>query len=282
MRGFRSRTSRFAPPPPNRAESTLTVPDELLEWGRAPERVVTWSRDWAREVADLAARSLEAPLDEKATERFLSRLEALVVEAIRAGRPDLLTGLDVQTAEWLGLQYAFTLADGTPLTIGSEGQFGWSEVRVLTEAFQHATLAKQLREEGSGGDGWPEPDGLGRLAVRGLGLVREVFPSARVSEARPVASFACVACGTEEGSTRVEVDGGALYCSACWSAKTEAAPSQRAWRPPVAVEDARPLDDEAVSDLERVLERLRAEKLVRDREKRIEERKARQVRADKS
>lgn len=268
---FRSTRSREVVAPPS-AESTLTVPDALLDWGSDPTRVVSWSRDWSREVRDLASRSLDSPLGDKDTQKLLARLEALVVEAIRAGRPDLLLGLDMQTAEWLGLNYSFEDTSGRRLSFGSEGAFGWAEVRVLTEAFKCATLAKQLRAEGSGGEGWPEPEGLGALALHLL-MVREEFPSARIAEAGPPASFACEVCGDTGGVTRIEVAPGVFYCRACWPAfKTDETP--RPSRSAVQ-EEPEPFDDEAVADEQKVLERWRAEKVVRDREKRLEDQRRR-------
>jgi len=227
-----NRSSRFqrkpAAEPPPKAVSTLAVPDALLEWGRDPSRVVGWSRDWAQEVAELAAASAVAPLTESATQRFLARLEALVAEAVAAGRSDLLVGLDIQTAEWLGLKYSATV-NGRSVEFGKGGDFEWSEVRVLTVAYQDAVEAKRLQvesdvqtEDASVESEEPDPEKLGPSALNAMDLVRGVFPSAKVAAAHPTQPLACCACGDTSGSARVEADLGSLYCWTCWSQKTGA------------------------------------------------------------
>lgn len=206
-----------APPPPVEAISTLTVPDALIAWGRDPERAVQWPRDWAREVAELADASTRRPLTEREGEVFLSRLEALVCEAIRADRPDLLTGLDMQTAEWLGLSYSFPF-DGQQLTIGKGGVFSWSEVRVLTSAFQAATKARETGVQG------PELSALPRAAVRVKSLLAAVFPDAEIGEVRPdEEDFACASCGEVGSSVKITTDYGAVHCSPCWREKIQSA-----------------------------------------------------------
>jgi hypothetical protein len=212
------RRNREAPPPPPKSISTLQVPDALLEWGRDPARVVTWSRDWAQEVAALAAASEDAPLTESVTQRLLARLEALVAEAVAAGRADLLVGLDMQTAEWLGLQYGVTVGDRR-VALGKGGDFDWSETRVLTEAHQRAVETKQLQSSPED----PDPAALASVALRAMDLVHEVFPGAKLSAAGPTGTFACVACGDTSGSVRVETDFESEYCRACWSKKTQLA-----------------------------------------------------------
>lgn len=210
-----ARRHQAPPPPPVEAVSTLTVPDALLAWGRDPERALRWSRDWAREVEELADASKRRPLTEREGEVFLSRLEALVCEAIHADRPDLLTGLDMQTAEWLGLSYSFPF-DGQRLTIGQGGAFSWSEVRVLTAAFQAATKAREAGAE------VPDPSALPRAAVRVKSLLASIFPDAEIGEVRPdEEDSACASCGGAGSSVKITTDYGAVYCSACWREKIQ-------------------------------------------------------------
>lgn len=229
---FRSTRSRAGlPPPPSKAESVLTVPDALLDWGREPSRVVGWPRDWAAEVRELAVRSEEGALDEKLTQQLLSRLEALVVEAIRAGRSDLLVGLDVQTMEWLGLAVTFEVGDA-PVTVGRTGTFSWSEVRVLHEAWEHAVLAKRLREEGSGGDGYPEPEQLRSATakmVKVMNAIREEWSDldVRVATVLPSEEHVCISCDRVLGVTSVELEGDLRYCGRCWSQRIDQ-PAKRA------------------------------------------------------
>ena len=213
---FRSTRPRQEPPPPPRGESVLTIPDALLAWGRDAARAVTWARDWAQEVTELVARSEQAPLDERATEELLSRLEGLVVEAIRFERSDLLEGLDIQTMEWLGLAVTFDMS-GESVSVGREGTFTWSEVRVLHQAWEQALLAKRLREEGSGGEGYPPPEPLGAMALRSLKLLRSEWPEARIGDVTPSEEHVCISCAKLLTTLAIELDGDLHYCGACWS-----------------------------------------------------------------
>lgn len=218
---FARRHEPAQPAPREEAVSTLKVPDALIAWGREPERAMRWSRDWAREVQELAEASERRPLTEPEGEVFLSRLEALVCEAIHADRPDLLTGLDMQTAEWLGLSYTFPF-DGQLLTVGKGGALSWSEVRVLTSAFQAATGARQARFSG------PDPSHLGRAAVRAKNMISAVFPDAEISEIRPEEEdSACASCGEGGLSVKITTDYGAVYCSPCWRDKIQVYPLNR-------------------------------------------------------
>ena len=202
-------------PAPEVAVSTLTVPDALLAWGRHPERALRWTRDWAREVAELAETSRSRPLNEREGEIFLSRLEALVCEAIQADRHDLLTGLDMQTAEWLGLSYSFPF-DGQKLTVGKNGVFSWAEVRLLTSAFQAATEARRQGAE------TPDPSQLARAAVRVKSLLSGIFPDARIGEIGPEGQdLPCASCGEADFSVKITTDYGSVYCSPCWRSKVE-------------------------------------------------------------
>lgn len=212
-----ARRQPVQPPPPVEAVSTLTVPDALIAWGREPDRAMRWSRDWAREVAELAEASKRRPLTEREGEIFLSRLEALVCEAIHADRPDLLTGLDMQTAEWLGLSYSFPF-DGQKLTVGRNGLFSWSEVRVLTSAFQAARSAREAGIQA------PDPADLGRVAVRVKAMLAAAFPDAEIGEAEPEdEDSACASCGGVGFAVKIMTDYGAVHCSPCWRDKIQSA-----------------------------------------------------------
>ena len=198
-------------PTPEPAVSTLVVPDALIAWGREPERAMGWSRDYAREVAEFAARGREHPLSETDAECLLSRLEALAVEAVRAGRGDLLLGLDVQTAEWLGLTYEIPL-DGQRVSVGRDGTLTWSEVRVLSSAYEAAIVARE-----SGG---PDPSRLARAAVRAKNLALSVFPGALIELVGPEEPDPpCASCGQPLRSVKIDALD-QLYCAPCWRLKT--------------------------------------------------------------
>lgn len=208
---MRVRRPRPPPPPPELAISTLTVPDALIAWGREPERAMGWPRDYAREVAELASQGHDLPLSEADAERLLSRLEALAVEAVRAGRHDLLLGLDVQTAEWLGLTYEIPL-DGQRVSVGRDGTLTWSEVRVLSSAYEAAIVARE-----SGG---PDPSRLARAAVRAKNLVFSVFPGALIESVGPEEPDPpCASCGQPLRSVKIDALD-QLYCAPCWRLKT--------------------------------------------------------------
>jgi len=204
-------------PTPEPAVSTLVVPDALITWGREPERAMGWSRDYAREVAELAARGREHPLSETDAERLLSRLEALAVEAVRAGRGDLLVGIDVQTAEWLRLSCEFPF-DGQRVSVGRDGTFSWSEVRVLSSAFESAR-ANEI-------EGSPDPAKIARAAVRAKNLVSQVFSDATIFALEPETDEApCASCGAPLPSVRIATESDFVYCSPCWRSKIEADPT---------------------------------------------------------
>lgn len=204
-------------PEPERAISTLVVPDALIAWGRDPERALAWPIDWAREVEEIADRGRDRPLSDRDTERLLSRLEALAVEAVRAGRSDLLLGLDVQTAEWLGLSVEVPL-DGQRVSVGRDGLLSWSELRVMSAAYEASVVA---------GDG-SDPSTLARAAVRAKNLVAAVFPEARIESIEPEQSDSvCAACGETLSSVKIDALD-RMYCSPCWRVK-----AARAMDPPV-------------------------------------------------
>lgn len=214
---MRVRRQEQESPAPEPAVSTLVVPDALIAWGRDPERAVGWPRDWAREVEELAARGREQALSEAEGERLLSRLEALVGEAVLAGRSDLLVGIDVQTAEWLRLSCEFPF-DGQRVSVGRDGTFSWSEVRVLSSAFESAR-ANEI-------EGSPDPAKIARAAVRAKNLVSQVFPDATIFAVEPETDEApCASCGAPLPSVRITTESDFVYCSPCWRSKIEADPT---------------------------------------------------------
>lgn len=170
------------------------VPDELLSWGMTSEVASAWRRPWAHEVAKIVERAAGRTLTVRDRERFLSRLEALCAEAIRAGRGDLLLGLDVVTAELLGV--VVELPSGR--TVGAEG-VSFAEALVLRQS------------EGS-------DQGVERV-MAARDMVRHVFPGATVRSVQQKAP-SCDRCGSEGGALMYEMSFGANYCHACWSELT--------------------------------------------------------------
>lgn len=203
--------------------STLTVPDELLAWGREPERALSWPRDWARDVTELARRSETEPLDEKLCETFLCRLEGLVDEAVRAGRSDLLVGLDVQTAEWLDLKFSLPVGD-RQVSLGRTGDFSWSEVRRLAEARSTAVAAQEA------GKPTPDPAAIGKVVLRAKDLLAEVFPTAQIGaiEPEPEEPDSCAACREPLGCVSLDADQETKYCLRCWLERTSLKPASPA------------------------------------------------------
>lgn len=176
-------------------EHTLRIPDELLAWGKQDDVAVRFASPWAHDIESLLLRAAGRTLPPRMTEVLMSKVEALCAEAIRAGRGDLLRGIDLLTAEWLGLSYRFDTAEG-PVEFGRHGAWSYRELRVI--------LASENPREAL------------EAAQRCKSLVAEVFPMARVSaiiggdDAAP-----CAGCGTTDAIAMISLSTGSQYCGPC-------------------------------------------------------------------
>jgi hypothetical protein len=189
------------PPKPPPSLRRLSIPDELLAWAREPERRIGWSIDYAADIDRLLAG--RRPMPDAARRALLSRLEGLVGEAVRAGRHDLLLGLDAATAALLGLRYGFEV-QGRRVTLGSrppEDRSGewWTfgEVETIREAGEDAYEAARAAKA----------------------VLAEVFEDATV-EAVEREPRACASCGATDASAMVATTHGTEHCAKCWRALT--------------------------------------------------------------
>lgn len=185
------------------SEYPVIVPDGLLAWGKTPEVAVRFARPWASDVEKLIAKG---ELDRRETKMLMARLEALCAEAVRAGRGDLLGGLDTRTAEYLGISY--TIGDGDQkIEIGRGKRYTWGEMR--------AVLAND------------DPRGALAAVERAKELMAEVFPGARigaVSDSDACPAQACGSCGTTTSQVMMSTVHDTHYCGPCWSLLTDETP----------------------------------------------------------
>ena len=188
-------------PSPKRQVHELTIPDELIAWGKANGRA--WAKPWGHEVDRLIRLAQREPLQRQETETLLARLEALCIEAIRAGQQRLLLGLDLYTADWLGLRFSFEGPDG-PIVFGKT--VSYSEL--------HEFLAAK------------SSPGAIAFAMRCKTLVNDVFPQAQIDAiiADDAVSDACFDCGTKDATVMVALDTGSHYCQRCWTSLTDEGP----------------------------------------------------------
>lgn len=179
------------------------IPDELIAWGKAPEIAVHFPRPWASDVEALVAKG---QLDRRETRALMARLEALCAEAVRAGRGDLLSGLDTRTAEYLGISYTITDGD-RKIEIGRGKRYTWSEMR--------AVLATD------------DPKDAMRAVERAKDLLAEAFPGARidnVSDSAEREPLACASCGTTTSQVMMSTVHDTHHCGRCWSLLTDQTP----------------------------------------------------------
>lgn len=185
------------------SEYPVIVPDALLAWGKTPEIAVHLPRPWASDVEALVAKS---QLDRRETRALMARLEALCAEAVRAGRGDLLGGLDTRTAEYLGI--AYTITDGDrKIEIGRGKRYTWGEMRAI--------LATD------------DPKDALRAVERAKDLIAEAFPDGRVDHVSDNAEqepLACASCGTTTGQVMMTTAHDTHHCGRCWSLLTDMTP----------------------------------------------------------
>lgn len=182
----------------------VIVPDDLLAWGKSPEVAVHFPRPWASQIEELAAKG---ELNRRDTKALMARLEALCAEAVRAGRGDLLGGLDTRTAERLGLSYSIPTEDGRVVEIGRGKRYTWGEMR--------AVLATD------------DPKDAMRAVDRAKDLLAEVFPNARVGEVSDNTveePIACASCGTTTSQVMMTTVHDTHHCGHCWSLLTDQSP----------------------------------------------------------
>lgn len=188
---------------------SLHIPDELLKWAGQPEQAVLFAQPWASYVRDLIADAEVEPLPSWKTDRLLGCLDALVSEAMAAGRTELLLGFDLFTAEWLKLSFSWEDSDGRRWEIGPGGQWSYQEVRVLVDCptgVEAVGFCAQVKD-----------------------LVADVFPAARIGaivDSRVDEPLSCTGCGTRDATTMVSLETGSEYCSGCWSALLAEPPSK--------------------------------------------------------
>ncbi len=181
----------------------VIIPDDLVAWGKLPEVAIHFPRPWADHVEALAVKS---PLNHRDTKVLMARLEALCAEAVRAGRADLLGGLDTRTAELLGISYSISTDDGRTVEIGRGKRYTWGEMR--------SVLATD------------DPKDAMRAVDRVKDLLAEVFPGARVGEVSDSADdpTACGSCGTTDAQVMIATVHDTHYCGRCWSLLTDETP----------------------------------------------------------
>lgn len=177
------------------------IPAALLAWGKTPEVAIHFPRPWASQVEDLIAKGELSRLD---TKKLMARLEALCAEAVRAGRADLLDGLDTRTAEYLGISYSITLDGDRKVEIGRGKRYSWGEMR--------AVLATD------------DPKDAIRAVDRVKDLLADVFPGVRVSDVSDNADrepTPCASCGTTTSQVMMTLASENIYCGPCWSRLTD-------------------------------------------------------------
>lgn len=182
---------------------TVTIPDALIAWGKQPEVEVTFAGSWASKLDTLAKRgSTGHPLTHDETEHMLSLVTALCREAVRAGREDLVRGIDLFLAQWINLHYKLTFEDGRSLEIGRGGRYTWGETRAILQTGAAAEVLPQVE--------------------RVKNLLAEAFPGARVAEIRdelsdPRPSDTCGSCGQGGMSVMISTEHDTHYCGKCWA-----------------------------------------------------------------
>lgn len=188
----------------------LTVPDELLDWGRDSAVCRRWARPWAHEVVKLLQEAWKRPnqtLDADRTRVLLARLEALCFEAIEAGRGELLLGFDAWTAAALGLVFEFERDGRDPLVFGRGGTFRHRELEAMVAA------GATVREAGE--------------LERASRMVRAVFPRGRIGAMMQAEDLGpgCAGCGSKDHAIMVSMQTGTEYCAPCWKSLVEEWPS---------------------------------------------------------
>ena len=177
-------------------EHVLTIPDELIEWGADPAVSITMPRPWAHQVAELVSQSEVEPLSTADTERLLGRLEGLIGCAIDAGRSDLLLGIDLLTAEWLGMVFTWHAGEHE-MQIGRGERWNYQELRELLGSSDPRKAAKDCERVKS--------------------AASAAFPDARIGEIiGRTQSTHCEGCGLVDEMMMITMTSGNSYCMSCY------------------------------------------------------------------
>jgi len=184
---------------PEPLDAVMSVPDELLAWGE--EREIEWARPWA---SDARTIMQSAPaLDVDTTNRLLNHLDALVMEAVKAKRADLLAGFDTLTARLLNIMFEFDSVHGR-ISLGRAGSWSYEEIEAVLET----------------GD---RKGALG-AAAKAKALLGETFPAARIGAITEGEGEKCSICGNPLGTTSVKFESGSNACHSCWTYVTSPMP----------------------------------------------------------
>jgi len=193
----------------------VTVPDGLLEWATQPEVEVRFGGSWGTSLRELVRRGERTPLTHRETEHLLSLVTAVCREAVRAGRQDLVSGLDMFLAEWIGLSYTLTTEDGRPIEIGRKGRYTWSELRTIMDT--------------------DDPRSALAFAEKAKDLL-EAFPGVRIGSMHDQSELigdSCASCGGGDSQVMLATEHGTHHCGKCWVSLTgnrPASPSRKAKR----------------------------------------------------
>lgn len=202
---------RPGPPAPTHRSLVheMVIPDDLLAWGSDPTVYARWTEPWgllARQAIETATQAADDDaLSLRATQSLLSLLEALTGEAVRAGRPDLLLGFDVVTADILGLVYVVTRAGREPVEVGRKLDWTFTEIEVVRETADPAAVMR-LAERAK--------DVMAELRE----LMPEISPNLRIGAATNEAALCC-SCG-KPCAVMTKVEGDLDICQPCWALKT--------------------------------------------------------------
>lgn len=210
----RSRRKPAPPPEPIIEEHRHTIPDALIAWAQETDRQLQWPRPYGDEAAALLRAGAEDGLTPDAAERLMSRLDFIASAAVSAGRPDLLLGFDLLTAEWLDMHIKVETPRGL-LHIGPDPKRrtfdggrepGWTyrEIRIVTDAAERAAVD---------------------LAWAAKEVMRGAFPSARIADVvLDRVPVPCAACGLPPGPVMLTTEAGNEYHYPCWSELTAPMP----------------------------------------------------------
>lgn len=182
----------------------VIIPADLLAWGKLPEVAVRFARPWANEIEALIAKSA---LDRRETRSLMARLEALIAEACRAGRGDLISGLDTRTAERLNVCVSFETNDGRKIEIGRDKRYAWSELRAILATDDPKSALRALDEVKD--------------------LLADAFPGARVTEVSDSSKLEpvpCSSCGSTTSQVMMTTVHDTHHCGACWNDLTDTSP----------------------------------------------------------
>jgi len=181
----------------------LNVPDALIAWGKEHSRKM--ARPWAFELERLVEDAQKRPLDDVQTEMLLNRVDALSIEATKAGRGDLLLELDMLTAEEVGVVYEFDRGEHqVPLSFGKGQRYEYDELRVVLSA--------------------SDPAGAAEASESVKDLLSAHFPQARISAIVAAEATVCMSCGATEVVGMVEMESGGIYCGSCYTQMTDLTP----------------------------------------------------------